>query len=190
MTTPSDTRTRAARLDPVVHGRLEQVERELLDLRRLLSRDDLVAPSEPFEALVLQIDDQRYLLPVDNVREVVAVVWPAEVPEAPAWVRGAFRYGTRLLAMIDLRHRLFGRPTPLTDELTLLIVEQPKWVGILTPLPVDVVRVDPTELLAPDPEIPQSPWILASLPHHQASGAHLLSMERLGREYVLGAPQD
>lgn len=167
--------------------RLRRVERQLFDLRRVLSRDRETLPADPLQALEIPIEEQRYLLPIDAIREVVPVVWPSELPDAPPWVRGSFRYGPLLLPMIDLRHRLLGRATPLTPELTLIILQRPKWVGLLAPLPSDVLLVDPDELVPPDPEIPQSPWILGSMPSHEKSGAHLLSVERLGREYVLGA---
>lgn len=173
--------------DEDLRERLRLVERQLFDLRRVLSRDRAALPTAPLMALEIPIEQQRYLLPIDAIREVVPVVWPSELPDAPPWVRGSFRYGPLLLPMIDLRHRLLGRATALSPELTLIILQRPKWVGLLVPLPSDVILVDPDALVPPDPEIPQSPWILGSMPNHEKSGAHLLSVERLGREYVLGA---
>ncbi len=168
-----------------LHLRLHEIERQLLSVKRLLAEDRGELPNAPFHALELSLGGQNYFIPVEPVREVVQVVWPAALPESPPWVLGTFRYGPLLLPMIDLAARLFGRKTRLTPDLVVIVLERPKWVGVLAPLPEGVIDVDPRDISPPDPEISQSPWILGTISDHSDVGAQLLSVERLCREFVL-----
>ncbi|MBC7171706.1 MAG: chemotaxis protein CheW [Polyangiaceae bacterium] len=168
-----------------LHVRLHEIERQLLGVKRLLAEDKRELPSAPFHALEIPLGGQSYLVPVEPVREVVQAVWPSALPESPPWVLGTFRYGPLLLPMIDLAGRLFGRRTRLTPDLVVIILERPKRVGVLAPLPDSVIEVHPGALSPPDPEISQSPWIVGTFSEHSEAGAHLLSVERLGREFVL-----
>ncbi len=171
-----------------LQARLQGIERELLGLKRLLTDDSKELPAAAFHALELRIDEQSFLLPVEPIREVVQAVWPSPLPESPPWVRGTFRYGPLLLPMIDLGRRLIGRETQLSPNLTLIILEKPKRVGLLAPIPEGVVEIPVGVLSSPDPEISQSPWLVGTICSHSERGAHLLSVERLGREFVLASP--
>jgi chemotaxis signal transduction protein len=165
---------------------LKRLEKQLVDLQRSIAptRDPL--PSEPFAALELRIEEQPYLIQLDAVREVVHAVWWSPLPESPPWVLGTFRYGPLLLPMIDLGMRLTGKPTRVSLDLTLIILRRPRWIGLLTEIPRDVLMVDPRSVEPPTPGIPQAALLVGSLPEHSETGAHLLSVERLGREFILG----
>jgi chemotaxis signal transduction protein len=178
---------------PMTHPRHEDVqsalirlEKQVLDLQRAVAPRRDPIPSSPFAVLEVPVDGQAYLIDLDAIREVVQAVWWSPLPESPQWVLGTFRYGPLLLPMIDLGMRLTGRPTRVSVDLTLIILRKPRWMGLLTEIPRDVLVIDPEAVEPPTPGISQAALLLGSLPEHAETGAHLLSVERLGREFILG----
>lgn len=88
------------------------------------------------EILVFELDDQRYGLAVDDVREVVRVVRISPLPKAPAIVEGVINVRGTVTAVMNIRKR-FGKKektVQLTDHLVLArvsssprLVRRPGW---------------------------------------------------------------
>jgi purine-binding chemotaxis protein CheW len=70
------------------------------------------------EILVFELDDERYGLALDSVREIVRAVAPSRVPGVPDVVEGVINYRGTLVPVFDLRAR-FGhgeKPLELSDH--------------------------------------------------------------------------
>lgn len=167
-----------------IEDRVRELERELLVLRRELQPPPEVPPAEAFDALEVCVDGHRYLIEVVAVREVLPALMPTPLPEAPRWVRGAFRFGRVAVPMVDLRLRLHGEERAIDTTDVVVLLEQDGMRGLLVSDVLDVFRVDPCHLAPPAPGIPQAALLVASLSRPDAPIAHLLSTIRLGREFV------
>lgn len=166
--------------------RIHRLEKELLELRRSLDTGPEPLPAAAFDALELRIGDGRYLLPVHVVHEVLQAILPQPLPDSPPWVMGTFQYGGLVVPLVDLGHRLTGRETVVELEHAMVLVRSPRWAGLHVDAVGEVLRVEPRSLAPPTPGIPQAPFILGTLPDEHGDGLHLLSPERLAREFVLG----
>lgn len=62
--------------------------------------------------LVIEVDGDRYGLPLEQVREVLRAVWITPLPDAPAIVMGVIDVRGHYVPVIDMRRRL-GRTSPV-----------------------------------------------------------------------------
>ncbi len=168
-----------------LRSRIHRLERELIDLRRSLDTGSEPLPTVAFDALELFVGDGRYLLPVEVVHEVLQAILPQALPDSPPWVMGTFQYGSIVMPMIDLGQRLTGRETVVELEHAVVLVRSPRWAGLHVDAAGEVLRVDPRRLAPPVPGIPQAPFVVGTLADERGDGLHLLSPERLAREFVL-----
>lgn len=167
-----------------IEDRVRELERELLALRRELQPPPEVLPAESFDVLEVCVDDQRYLIEVVAVREVLPALMPTPLPEAPDWVRGTFRFGRVAVPMVDLRLRLHGEDRAIDTTDVVVLLERDGMRGLLVSDVLDVFRVEPCHLAPPAPGISQAALLVASLSRPDAPTAHLLSTARLGREFM------
>lgn len=71
--------------------------------------------------LVFTLDDNRYALLAENVREVVRAVAIARLPKAPSIIEGVINVRGVLVPVLDIRRR-FGLPARPLDPAQHLIV--------------------------------------------------------------------
>ncbi|MDR7150082.1 purine-binding chemotaxis protein CheW [Hydrogenophaga palleronii] len=73
----------------------------------------------PHQLVVFILDDQRYGLPLASVERATRLVEITPLPEAPAIVLGLINVHSRLVPVVNLRHRfrLPWREPTLSDEM-------------------------------------------------------------------------
>jgi chemotaxis signal transduction protein len=163
---------------------LEQIRRlegELAESWKRLG-DQRQEQLEQLHALEVTVAERTYLVPTFQIREVVAMVWPQPLTGAPEWVLGVFSYGSVAVPLIDLTLRLDGRPSKLAQDLFVVVVDQPRWLGLVVSAVGRVLEIEAGSITSPGPEIPRAAFLIGAL---QASGGevvHLLSVASLGRE--------
>ena len=64
-----------------------------------------MATPSPREVLLFTLEQQRYALPLEDVRELVRAVRLTPLPRAPAVVEGLFSLRGELLPVLDMRRR-------------------------------------------------------------------------------------
>jgi len=168
--------------------RVRALEARVEELQRALHPANEGMPGTRFRALTLTVDGVRFALPVDCIREVVPLVWPTRLPEAPPFVLGTFRYERRVVPMVDLRLRLFGTPTAMTLDGVLVILERPRWLGLVTSVPDEVVEIEPDQIAPIAPGVRHAPFLVGSIPSIGPGGTHLVAISTLGRELEVHAP--
>ncbi|RKZ37168.1 MAG: chemotaxis protein CheW [Gammaproteobacteria bacterium] len=62
------------------------------------------------DALVFELEDSRFALATETVRELTQAVLPSSLPGAPAIVQGIVDIGGEVVPVLDVRRR-FGYPT-------------------------------------------------------------------------------
>ena len=164
--------------------RLLQLERQVFDLRRQLGGDREPRPEQAFDALEVSDGESWYLVPIRPIREVVAMVWPRPLPDSPEWVLGTFRYGDAVVPLVDLRRRLRGQGLDCEPSLRVVVTDEPKWLALVVSKVRSVVRVDPEVVAEPSEGISQAPFLLGTVNGDDGDSRHLLSIERLGREFI------
>ncbi|WP_437204457.1 chemotaxis protein CheW [Planctomicrobium sp. SH664] len=92
----------------------------------------------------------RYLLPVQNVREVAPLEQISPVPGSPKWIRGVVQCRGEILALLDLG-RLFQVPeTGLADlHMGLVVQAADRVVAVAATTIEDVINVPSRQLAAP-----------------------------------------
>lgn len=107
--------------------------------------------SEPggrsLEVLVFEIGEQRYGIPVSDVREVVRAVTLVPFPGGPSIVEGIINMRGRVVPVLDLRAR-FRLPVKDPEHTDHLIVGQagPRLVAVRADRAVGLVALDSTEI--------------------------------------------
>jgi chemotaxis signal transduction protein len=87
------------------------------------------ARREPLHALVFPIGAERYALPVDQVKEVVAAPAVTPLPTAPGAVLGLVNLRGDVLPLFDVG-RLVGSPSP-ADAAFVMVVDTPAGLACL-----------------------------------------------------------
>jgi len=177
-----------------VRDAIRRLERELLALRRRLEDEPEGLPDGVSRGLRVRAGESWYALPIDSVREVLQMLWPEPVAEAPPWVLGTFRFGDDVVPLIDVAQRLEGRRSALSPSMSVVLVEAPALVGLAFHEVAGLIELDPAEVVPPRPGISQAPFLLGSLTTgDEEHGIRLLSALRLSREWIfetVGAPGD
>lgn len=166
--------------------RLQQLERELLQLRRELgARGDEALPDSTFRVVELWADEVCYGLPVSAIRAIIFMVACRPLPEAPPWVAGTFRLGQELLPLIDLPRRLGGRPAAGDPASSIVVLDGAVPGGLAVHRIGELVEIDPAEVVPPASGIPQSAYIHGALPHGRDRLLYLLSVRSVMHEFAL-----
>jgi purine-binding chemotaxis protein CheW len=109
--------------------------------------------TEAVDLLVFELDDARYALRLECVREVARAVLITPLPDAPPVVEGVIDVRGNLVPVYDLRSRLGLPPRPLEPDDRLVIA----WTGERT----IAIRCDRTD------------WIERAAPSRLEPAAHL-----------------
>jgi purine-binding chemotaxis protein CheW len=97
--------------------------------------------------LLVDVHGGVYGLAGDHVREIVSVLPPTRLPGAPPWVRGVVNLRGQLLTVVDLGHRLTGKPTGSPDASTVVVQVDERSLGVIVD---DVHDVQQLEVLPAD----------------------------------------
>jgi chemotaxis-related protein WspB len=115
--------------------------------------------------LTFHLGGERFGLPVDLVREVLA--WPSlrQLPSAPDYVAGMLNYHGELVPVIDLNH-LTGALAcrPLMSSRIMLVSYglrggTPRLLGLLAQGVVGTSKVDPIELTEHGLKLDEAPYL-------------------------------
>lgn len=169
--------------DPLVQlGRIRQLEADLADSWRGLREPQGEIQSIGIRVLEVTAGGVECLVPVSAIREVVRVVWPQPLAESPPWIMGTFQYGKQTVPLVDLALRLVGEVTTITQDLLIVVVESPLWLGLLVNRAGRVIKVDPATMSSPGPETPHAVFVTGVFSDSEHSARLLLSPPTLGRE--------
>jgi chemotaxis-related protein WspB len=94
--------------------------------------------------IVFSIGNDRFALDSSHVVEVVPRVDLWQIPKAPAYVTGLFRYRGRLVQVLDLCQLMKGQPCPVRLSTRILLVHYPGDDGTPHILGLMVERVTDT----------------------------------------------
>lgn len=159
---------------------VRQLEGEIARLRRVIGVGEKVAAPAVFHGLEIDIAGTRFLIPIEEVREVVPMVWPEPVAGAPEWVMGSASYGGTPITLIDLGMRTLGEPTRLSPGLLAVITEGERWLGLVVSAAGDLHVVDAADLTTPGPDIPCAPFLLGLADIGEGRSLPVLSIRRIG----------
>jgi len=108
--------------------------------------------AQEIEMLSFRLGGEEYVLPVDDVREVLKSRELTIVPNSPPHVLGVTSIRGRVLPVIDLGRRL-GLPPAVRDEKARIIIISPddEDAGIMVDRVTGVVRISP-DAIRPAPE--------------------------------------
>jgi purine-binding chemotaxis protein CheW len=108
--------------------------------------------TQDIEMLSFRLGNEEYVLPVDDVQEVLKSRELTMVPNAPQYVLGVTSIRGTVLPVLDLGMRL-GLPPAKRDEKTRIIIISPEDedAGILVDRVTGVVRISPNTV-RPAPE--------------------------------------
>lgn len=103
-----------------------------------------------FEVLVFEMAEQRYGIPVSDVREVVGAVSLVPLPGGPAIVEGIINVRGRVVPVLDLRgpFRLPGKDPEHTDHL-IVGWAGPRLVAVRADRALGLMALDSTEIEDP-----------------------------------------
>lgn len=94
--------------------------------------------------ILFSIGNDRYALDTSHVVEVVPRVELWQIPKAPAYVAGVFRYRGQLVPVLDLCQLMLGHPCPVRLSTRILLVHHPDNDGTAHILGLMVERVTDT----------------------------------------------
>ncbi len=181
----SDHTTDASGSDQM-RERVRQLEVQLLTLRRQLDAETEPLPDEPLSALEARIGDSWCLFPVASIDEVLQVVWPDPLPDAPGWVLGCIDVAGQVVPLIDLRQRLQQEGQyQLHPDQAMVFTNDATPCSFLVDELGEVIRVEPDRLSPPPKGIPQAPFVRATMAEKEGAMKLLLSLRRLSRDFVL-----
>lgn len=170
--------------DPVsTLERVRELEGEISELRRGIGDSiDAATGRAVFHALEIEIGELTFLIPIDQVREVVPMAWPEPVTGAPEWVMGTVSYGGIPTTLIDLGLRTNGEPTKLTRNLLLVIVEGDRWLGLVVSTAGDIHEVIASDVTTPGPDIECAGFLIGIAQLGEGRSLPVLSLRRVGRD--------
>jgi purine-binding chemotaxis protein CheW len=107
--------------------------------------------------VTLGIGREVFAVPVDTVREILAMRPMFRVPDAPAHVAGLIDVRGRAVPVLDLRVKLGLPAVPATDNTRILVLEvevqgRSLALGLIADRVFEVVALDPRSI-APPPDI-------------------------------------
>ena len=78
---------------------------------------------EPRVYLTLGVDEQRFALPIDRVREILDLQPISRLPQAPPFVAGLTDVRGAGLLVIDLRAKFAAPPAAATNRTRIIVVD-------------------------------------------------------------------
>ncbi len=101
----------------------------------------------PREVLLFTLEDQRYALPMPDVRELVRAVRLTPLPRAPDVVEGLLNLRGELLPVLDLRRRFRLPPRPISPLDHFIIARAgPRLVGLRVDRAEGLLELEPGAL--------------------------------------------
>ena len=94
--------------------------------------------------IMFTIGSDRYALDSSHVVEIVPRVELWQVPKAPSYVAGVFRYRGQLVPVLDLCWLMHGQPCPARLSTRIVLVHSPDENGLSHILGLMVERVTDT----------------------------------------------
>jgi len=94
--------------------------------------------------ILFSIGNDRYALDTSHIVEVVPRIELWQIPKAPLYVAGLFRYRGRLVPVLDLCQLMQGQPCPVRLSTRILLVHYPGEEGLPQILGLMVERVTDT----------------------------------------------
>lgn len=94
--------------------------------------------------VLFSIGNDRFALDTSHIVEVVPRVELWQIPKAPLYVAGLFRYRGRLVPVLDLCQLMQGQPCPVRLSTRILLVHYPGEDGVSQILGLMVERVTDT----------------------------------------------
>ena len=149
---------------------------------------DVVAPPDPHgpaadiqQWLACQIGQERYLIAVTMIKEIIRLPDCTVVPRSPQWLRGICSLRGVVIAIIDVGVRLGLAACPMTAKSRVVVVSVPTGFGglivdrVLGLLELEDGKINttPTMLAAPHREF------IRGLAHHDDAVYVLLDLQRL-----------
>lgn len=163
--------------------RVRELEGEIAELRHGLGdTDDGATGRTVFDALEVGIGGRSFLIPIDQLREVVPMAWPEPVVGAPDWVMGTISYGGIPTTVIDLGLRTIGEPTRLTRSLRMVIVEGSRWLGLVVSSAGDIHKVVAADVTTPGSDIACAGFLIGLAQLGEGRSLPVLSLRRVGRD--------
>jgi chemotaxis-related protein WspB len=104
--------------------------------------------------LLFQLDKDRYALPATQVAEVLPLVELKHIPNAPAWVAGAFSYQGAPVPVIDLSMLALGRTAQRRLSTRTVLVHYPqsgaqsRLLGLVAEKATETLQCDPAAFAA------------------------------------------
>jgi len=162
--------------------RIRQLEDEIIEHWRSLGAFEQGPQQQRLAVVEVEVARRRYLLPIKAVLEVVAMPWPEPLADAPDWVLGTMPFGSKTVPLVDLGMRLEGARSKVVPELFVVIVQDPRWLGLVVAGVGKVVEVEVSAISSPAPQIPHASFFLGVTQNEQGDPVYLLSVERLSHE--------
>ena len=94
--------------------------------------------------ILFSIGNDRYALDTSHIVEVVPRIELWQIPKAPLYVAGLFRYRGRLVPVLDLCQLMQSQPCPVRLSTRILLVHYPGEDGLSQILGLMVERVTDT----------------------------------------------
>jgi len=104
--------------------------------------------------LIFQIGNDRYALETSQVAVVLPPAPCKQVPDAPPWVRGVFRYDGRNVPVLDVSMLAIGKPAAERLSTRLVLAhyaptgQAPQLLGLIVEKATDTLRCDAEEFTA------------------------------------------
>jgi chemotaxis-related protein WspB len=104
--------------------------------------------------LLFQLADDRYALPATQVAEVLPLIELKHIPNAPAWVAGAFSHHGAPVPVIDLNMLALGRAAQRRLSTRTVLVHYPHsaaqsgLLGLIVEKATETLRCDPAAFAA------------------------------------------
>ncbi len=115
--------------------------------------------------LRFDVGENRYFIPVTQVKEILPMVKLHHSINLPPAVAGTFNYRGSPTAVVDLSVLLIGKSAPLVMNTRLLIVvpssgpHQGRRIGTIVEKLFETLDVDPSELTPPPIEDNSAPYL-------------------------------
>jgi chemotaxis signal transduction protein len=132
---------------------------------------------QPLHALEVTLPCGTFMIPVPQIRKVVAMTWPQPLADSPDWVLGMLSCDSAEIPLIDLNLRLGGRPIESSSQkLFVVVVDQPCWLGLVVPAVGRVLKLEEETPTLTSTSIPRGAFMIGALHEGESQVAHLLSV--------------
>jgi chemotaxis signal transduction protein len=158
---------------------VRRLEGELVETWRRLGGQQ--QDQHSLHVLEVTVVNRTYLIPVSQISKVVAMAQPQPLANSPDWVLGNLPYGSVTVPLIDLNLRLGGRPSELSQDLFVVVVDQPSRLGLVVSAVGRVLEIEAASLTLPFP-VPPIAFLIGSLHGGEDRVASLLSVVGFGRQ--------